>query len=240
MQKKRTLPRSHPELQAYVNSNYKRIAHWIDECVAYDEVISNIESELQQGDLPYRKELRMLMEIIRSADNLGCLEDCARKFVNNQGCISWGRIRRFCADIRLYMDILNKEKTLYTNIYPRMLEGEKLRKRIDKTCSLLMFPVTGKPAFRDQVAKYKDSVRKGLSLSERSKNLFEPTFISIFKPKKETKPKAKPVVIVCIATGATRTFSTQKECQEFLGISKPTFKSFAEGSSKLNKTWRLQ
>lgn len=212
----------------------------LNEYSTYDEVISHIEGVLGQEELPYRTGLRKLLEIISEADKLGCLEDCTKFFVDNKGMIIWGKIHRFCQDIQLKIKILNNECTLFSTIFDRMKDGDKRKERIDKSCSLLRFRVTGKPAFRDQVAKYKDSVRKGLSLSERSKEIFTPTFISIFKPKKETKPKAKPVIIVNIATGATRTFSTQKECQEFLGISKPTFKSFAAGSSKLNKSWRLQ
>lgn len=244
MKKVKVTSRINPELQSYVNINYERLSHWIDETNSYDEVISFVEAEINQGDeVPYRKELRDLLEIISVADDLGCLKDCALYFKNEKGIINWGKVSRFCQHIKLKIGLLTKQITMYSNVYDCMMDGKKVTEQIDKSCSLLRFRVTGKPAFRDQVAKYKDSVRKGLSLSEKNKEIFTPTFISIFKDKqanKASRPKAKPVIIVCIATGATRTFSTQKECQEFLGISKPTFKSFAEGSSKLNKSWRLQ
>ena len=244
MKKVKVTSRINPELQSYVNINYERLSHWIDETNSYDEVISFVEAEINQGDeVPYRKELRDLLEIISVADDLGCLKDCALYFKNEKGVINWAKVSLFCQHIKLKMGLLTKQITMYSNVYDCMMDGKKVTEQIDKSCSLLRFRVTGKPAFRNQVAKFKEDIRKEQSMAEKSKNLFEPQFVSIFnekKVKKASKPKAKPVIIVNIATGATRTFSTQKECQEFLGISKPTFKSFAAGSSKLNKSWRLQ
>ena len=57
--------------------------------------------------------------------------------------------------------------------------------------------------------------------------------------KYNTMKKTKAVVIKDLKTGMVYKFESQKECQAFLSISKPTFKAFSKGSSKLNEKWLL-
>ena len=84
-------------------------------------------------------------------------------------------------------------------------------------------------------------VHRGKSKFELDADVFFTRgFVSVFKPKKNnTMKKTKAVVIKDLKTGVVYKFESQKECQAFLGISKPTFKAFSKGSSKLNEKWFL-
>ena len=231
-----------PVLLEYINKFYMGLAHRVKDESSYDEVIKEVEYYVNSSVPLDRREIRMLLEIIHAADELGCLKDCGLYFRHQDGSINWGDIKKFCEHIHMKMDLLNRRITLTSSIFNCMLKGEREMDRIDKTCAKLNFKITDKPSFKEQVQNYKSRVQQGLSWEGKWLRMIDKGYDSIFKPKAVwlTLPKCKPVSIVCIATNETKSFRSEKECMSFLGITKPTFKSFVAGKSKLNKTWRVQ
>lgn len=234
---------NNPALVDYINNYYMALAYRVEDAFSYDAVIKEVESYVNPPAPLDRREIRTLLEIIHAADELGCLKDCALYFRYQDGSINWRGIKSFCQHINMKMDMLNGRITLASGISDCMQSGKKLMERVDMTCAKLNFTIAGKPSFREQVQNYKSRAQQGLSCEGKWLRMIDKGYDSIFKPKDvtSTRPKCKPVSIVCIATNETKSFSSEKECRSFLGgISKPTFKSFVEGKSKLNQTWKVQ
>ena len=233
--------RENPVLREYVSKNYERLAHTIEESDGYDEVIYQVEEELGNGEVPFRTELRNILVVIRKANEMHCLRDCVMYFCKRDGTIQWKKIDFFLDDIQLKLDLLDGKKSLDSNIESCRISGKERMKTVERSVDLLNFQLHKGESIAKQVDGYRDMVHRGKSKFELDADVFfSRGFVSVFKPKKyNTMKKTKAVVIKDLKTGMVYKFESQKECQAFLSISKPTFKAFSKGSSKLNEKWLL-
>ena len=233
--------REDPVLREYVSKNYERLAHMIEETDSYEEVINQVEEELGNGEVPFRTDLRHILTIIRKANEMHCLRDCVIYFCNKSGGIRWRKIERFLDDIQMKQDLLDGKVSLNSNIESCNVNREGRVKSAECSVNLLNFRLHNGESFARQVDDYKEWVHRGKSVSELNADVFCPGgMVSIFKPKKIcTMKRCKPVMIKDLNTGMVYKFDSQTECLAFLGITKPTFKAFSKGLSKLNEKWLL-
>lgn len=231
--------RENSKLQYYVDNNYRRLYWQIENSSDFLEIIHQIENELGCEELSFRNELRNILSIIRKAGQMHCLEDCAGYFRNKKEVIQWKKIGRFCENIEYRLKELDGKITFDSSVLSGKFNASHKEKDIRNSCNLLNFQLCAGKSVATQIDRYRDIKNREKTEQERMNDLFEcGRLVSIFKPEgTDRKDRNKPVELKNKATGEIHKFQSQKDCMDYLHISKPTFKALTKGGSKFSKEW---